>query len=166
MSRRRQRRQPGLSMSERRRRRVRWHRRFSVPEEVRGFGFPVDGGCRVWKRHPRPGPLAHCQQSRALCGAPAWTQTAASSLSTGFCFGDPPAVRSQCSVPGLPGCGGQGAGWAWPERGPGAELGAHQARSGYRPSPLLPTPKPRAASWWGAWLSFPLFQSADCRRDL
>ena len=38
--------QPGLSMSKRRRRRGRRHRRFSVPGEVRGVGFSVQ---RLWR---------------------------------------------------------------------------------------------------------------------
>lgn len=64
----RRRRQHGLSMSKRRRRRVRRHRRFSVPGEVREVGYLVDGEWPVWECLPRPGPLAQRPQSQALRG--------------------------------------------------------------------------------------------------
>lgn len=63
---------------------------------------------------------------------------------TGFCFGDPPALRSQCSAPGLPGCGGQGQGQGQGGRGRGLSWVPAALPAGAALSPLLPTPEPRA----------------------
>lgn len=159
MSRRRQRRQPGLSMSQRRQRRVRRHRRFSVPGEVRRVGFLVDGGCRVWERLPRPGPPAFAFSPRRSAGPLPGRRQGRPAFYTDFCFGDPPAMRGQGWVPGLPGRGGPEWGRGGRGRSVGAELGAHRACS---PHP----PRSPALLRGGAWGRVSDYFRADARGDL